>query len=1324
MIPDAKKLHDLVDSCMQADQYRLRRKIREVVKSTSGEMQSGDNEASAPPVDSAYQKLLDTINTSASRRQGRADALPTPSYPDDLPVVSKKQEIIDAIRSHQVVIVCGETGSGKTTQLPKMCLEAGLGVRGFIGHTQPRRIAARSVAARIASELGSEVGEAVGYRIRFSDHVGENTYVKLMTDGILLAEVQRDAWLNQYDAIIVDEAHERSLNIDFLLGYLKRLLQKRRDLKVIITSATIDPDRFSRHFNNAPVILAEGRSYPVEVRWQAPDEDSSAPSDDTDMPTAIVSACESLLAERISDILVFLTGERDIREMADVLGKHAVQSKAMRGVEIVPLFSRLSNAEQNRIFQKHSQRRIILSTNVAETSLTVPGIRAVVDAGFARVSRYSVRSKVQRLPIEKISQASADQRKGRCGREAPGVCIRLYTEEDYESRPAFTEPEILRTNLAAVILQMASMRLGQVEDFPFLEAPETRFVNDGYRTLQELAALNPSRKLTKLGTRLATLPIDPRLGRIVLAAVDEACVSEILTIVSALSVQDPRDRPFEKRQAADELHAEFNDEKSDFMAWVNLWSFIEVQRKELSNSQFRKMCKQRFLSVMRIREWWEVRRQLETLCKSMKIQQNDTEAPYDNVHRALLTGLLSNVAVKTEKKDYLGTRNRQLQIFPGSGLHKQGPKWLVAGEVSETSRLYARQVAGISVEWVERLAEHLLQRTHRDPHWGRKSGVVTAWEQSTLYGLIVNPKKRVNYAPINPLMAREIFIRDGLVTGKVNTSGKFLRHNMALMDELQTQEEKSRRRDIVVDPEELVRFYDGLLPADVNNTVAFESFRKQFEQSSPRGLFFSRDLLLRDDATEVSQSAYPEQIEFGGVVLPLKYHFSPGDDDDGVTLMVPVEVLNRVSVAQCEWLVPGMLEEKLTALIKSLPKTLRRNFVPAPDFAHAAYNALVEQITASAAPTESLLNELNRHLHRISGVPLDNDAFDLSSLPRHLVMRFEVLSEGGKVVETGRDLQVLQKKYAGKVEESLLAFGDDSLERDSVTDWNFGDLPESVEVGPPAGTGKTRQAAIRLRGHPALMATGDGVALKLFATPQKAAKEMRTGVRELYRIVQRDEIRYLQRKLPNIDLLSLRFAAIAGKKVLVEDIINASLDATFVDSLPFPRNREAFLQQLSQNRSALVPMASRLCADLEQVLEHHRQVAKKIDGSVSLSWIEPIADIRDQISRLLYPGFVTVCGPERLRRMTAYFQAMMRRLEAIDHAPDKDRRRRAELLPVWERFKALPQERDEPVDYTQRYRALRWSFEELRISLFAQKLGTAEKVSVSKLENRLSDLGG
>ncbi|MBX2825182.1 MAG: ATP-dependent RNA helicase HrpA, partial [Gammaproteobacteria bacterium] len=838
-----------------------------------------------------------------------------------------------------------------------------------------------------------------------------------------------------------------------------------------------------------------------------------------------------------------------------------------------------------------------------------------------------------------------------------------------------------------------------------------RFINDGYRTLQELAALDDARKLTKLGRKLATLPIDPRLGRIVLASVDEGCVSEILTIVSALSVQDPRDRPFDKRQAADELHAEFNHEKSDFLAWLNLWAFIGVQKKQLSNSQFRKMCKQRFLSPMRLREWSEVRHQLKQLCTGLKIRENESEAEYDNIHRALLTGLLSNIAVKTDKQDFLGTRNRHLQIFPGSALSKKSPKWLVAAEVSETSRLYARQVGGISVDWVERLGEHLLQRSYRDPHWGRKSGVVSAWEQSTLYGLIVNPKKRVNYAPINPIMAREIFIRDGLVAGAVLTRGKFLRHNLSLMDEIQTQEEKSRRRDIAVDPEELVRFYDALLPEDINNTVAFEHWRKQYEQHSPRGLFFSRDQLIREDADEVSVNDYPEQIEFGGIVLPLKYHFSPGDDDDGVTLQIPVEVLNRVTPEQCDWLVAGMREEKITALIKSLPKALRRNFVPAPDFAAAANEALEPD-------GSSLQAALAKQLHRMGGVSVDADAFDPSMLPVHLTMRYAVLGQGGKVINTGRDLKSLQKQYANQVEESLLAFSDHSLERDHITDWNFGDLPESVEVADPALKG------VKMQGHPALVATEDGVSLKLLATPDKAEKAMRLGLRELYRRVLKEEIRYLQRKLPGIDLLSLRFAAIAGKARLIEDIINATLDATFVDELPFPRTREAFQQQLSSKRPELVPNASRICEELEQVFEQYRQVAKRMSGSASLSWVEPIADLRDQIDRLLYPGFVTGTGLHRLRRLTVYFQAMHRRLDAIDHAPDKDRRRRSELLPAWERFKALPRQVEDIPDYSTRYEALRWSFEEMRVSLFAQELGTQEKVSVTRLENRLTDLGG
>ncbi len=1292
MILSAAALHRRIDECMQTDRHRLRRKV----KAVAGESDDSDK----------GKTLLAAIDASHARLVSRRKALPTPQYPDSLPVVEQRDAIKATLAKHQVLIVCGETGSGKTTQLPKMCLEQGLGAGGYIGHTQPRRLAARSVAARIASELGSSVGEAVGFKIRFSDQVGDNTFIKLMTDGILLAEIQKDPFLNQYDALIIDEAHERSLNIDFLLGYIKNLLPRRPDLKVIITSATIDPQRFSKHFNNAPIIFAEGRTYPVELRYEPINTETDL-LDDIEAPDAIINACETLLQERHHDVLVFLPGERDIRELADQFSKHSAQSRYLRGVDIVPLFSRLSNAEQNRIFQKHSKPRIILATNVAETSLTVPGIRAVVDVGLARMSRYSVRSKVQRLPIEKVSQASANQRMGRCGREAPGVCIRLYSEDDFDARAEFTEPEILRTNLSSVILQMATMRLGRIDQFPFVEAPDSKFINDGYRTLQELGALNNKRELTSLGRRLAKLPVDPRLGRMLLAAADEGCVNEVLTIVSALSVQDPRDRPFDKRQAADELHSEFQDERSDFIAWLNLYVFVSVQKERLSNSKFRKMCQQRFLSAMRIVEWLDVRQQLTRLCKELKLPLNSTEAPYAKLHRALLTGLLSNVAIKSEKRDFIGTRNRQISIFPGSGLFKKSPKWIMSAEIAETSKLYARQVAGIEPEWVEQLGEHLLSRSYRDAHWQKKTGTVGAYEQSTLYGLIINPKKRINYSPINPSESRQIFVRDALVAGGLRQSGDFYKHNLSLLEEVTTLEEKKRRRDIVVDPEEMVRFYDAIIPDDVCTAAAFEAFRKVFEQDNPRGLYFSRELLLADENTEVSEHDYPDQIEMGSMVLPLRYHFAPGEEDDGVTLVVPVEVINRVSQDRCDWLVPGLIKEKVTALIKALPKSLRRNFVPAPDYAEE----LVQNIQANQEP---LLAALSRQLHRMTTIDVPLADWDTSTLPVHLHMRFQIIDQHGATLAVGRDLNLLQKRYLDQVEETLLQFSDTSIERDEVTDWNFGDLPLSVDI---------EKNGITMQGFPALHYEAGTVSIKLFASSGAAMQSMPAGLRGLYRLVLKDEIKYLQRRLPGIDVLTLRFAPFGNKQILIDDLIEASLDHSFISANDLARTRDAFYARLDTERKSLVPTAGELCSVVSDIFEQHRLVAKRLEGNVSLSWVEAIADTKDQINALLYPGFITGTGLHRLRRLPVYFQAMNRRLDSIDQAPDKDRRRRAELMPVWERFKALPRLREEVADYAHMHSALRWSFEELRVSLFAQELGTQEKVSVSRLEKRVSDLG-
>lgn len=1289
----APDLHREVDQCMRADQHPLRRQIKALVTAVGDEAHT-----------ERLSRWQTRVAASKAKCQARRDVVPVPEWPD-LPIVDHRDAIKTALKANQVVIVCGETGSGKTTQLPKMCLELGRGQAGFIGHTQPRRIAARSVAARLAEELKTQVGALVGFKIRFSDQVTDASLIKLMTDGILLAEIQKDPFLTQYDTLIIDEAHERSLNIDFLLGYLKQLLPKRRDLKIIITSATIDPERFAKHFENAPIILAQGRTYPVEIRY-APLEDDNEALDDSDMSLAVLNACETLLQENKHDILVFMTGERDIREQVDVFSRHSSSSRWLRGVEVIPLYSRLSNAEQNRVFQSHSKPRIILSTNVAETSLTVPGIRSVVDTGFARVSRYSVRSKVQRLPVERISQASANQRSGRCGRLAPGVCIRLYSEEDFDARDEFTQPEILRTNLSSVILQMSTLNLGAIDAFPFIEPPDAKFINDGYRNLQELNALDDKRNITPLGKQLGRLPVDPRLARMLIAAVDEGAVSEVLTIVSALSVQDPRERPFDKRGAADEQHSEFNHEASDFMAWLNLWAFVTVQKKQLSNSQFRKMCKQRFLSTMRVQEWFEVRRQLAMVCKELKLTLNSTEAHYDNIHRALLTGLLGNVAMKTDKSEYLATRNRHLKIFPGSGLFKKGPKWMMAAEIAETSQLFARQVASVDVDWIESLADHLLKRSYRDAHWQKRTGTVGAWEQSTLYGLIINPKKRVNYSPINPIESREIFIRDALVGGALQTQGDFHRHNLQLLEEVTTLEDKSRRRDIVVDPEELVRFYDNVIPEDVNTAKAFESFRQGYEAEHARGLYYTRDQLLRDDDVDVSDRDYPNALDVGGMVLPLRYHFAPGEADDGVTLMCPVDVLNRVPVALTEWLVPGMLEEKVTLLIKGLPKAVRRNFVPAPDFAHAAVNAMTHGDGV-------LTQQLSANLKRMTGIPIPSTEWDKSGLPDHLLMRFEVVDNAGKVVDTGRNLARLQEAWLDQVEESLLKFSDNSIEQDQVTDWNFGDLPASVDI---------EKAGITMQGYPALQAIADGVALKLFATPGAAAASMPIGLRALYRQVLKDEIKYLQRKLPAINVLCLRFAPFGTKQQLIDDIINAALDHVFIIDKPIPRARDEWQSSLETGRKHLVGVAGEICQVLEQVFESHRQVAKRIEASASLSWIEAIKDIKQQIDALLFIGFVTQTGLTRLTRVPAYFDAMNRRLLAIDQAPDKDRRRRSEFLPVWQDFQSLPSTREDDAEFHTQWLALRWSFEELRISLFAQEIGTKEKVSVSRLENRVADL--
>lgn len=1300
---------------MRSEQHGLRRQLRNLGspgKNTKkknpakkGMAETGRDKTPQQPAALDLQKiekLKALVQVAKARRELRVSNVPKTDYPADLPIVAHRDKIIETIKNNPVTIICGETGSGKTTQIPKMCLDAGLGRDGFIGHTQPRRIAARSVSARIASELKTELGNAVGYKVRFSDKLSANSYIKLMTDGILLAEIQSDPWLNQYDTIIVDEAHERSLNIDFILGYLKNLLEKRRDLKIIITSATIDPETFSKHFKDAPIVLAEGRSYPVEVRYRPWQEDES---DDRDQPQAIFDACDELASVGGGDILVFLPGERDIRETADAITKASASSRLLRGVEVLPMLARLSSAEQAKIFAKHSGRRIVLATNVAETSLTVPGIRYVVDTGFARMSRYSVRSKVQRLPIESVSRASANQRKGRCGREAPGVCIRLYSEEDFDQRPEFTEPEILRTNLASVILQMEVSRLGQMEDFPFVQSPDTRLITDGYQLLLELGAVDTKRKLTALGRKLARLPIDPRLARMLLQAEQEGSVAEVLTIVSALSVQDPRERPMSKQQAADELHAEFNDAKSDFMALLNLWEFCRVQNDRLSNSQFRKMCGQRFINYMRVREWRDIRHQLQQVLRELKISENTTESKYDAIHRALLAGLLGNVAIKDDRNNYLGTRNRKLMLFPGSGVFGKGSKWIMAGEVSETTRLYARGVASIEPEWIEKQGDHLLKHSYSGANWQRKRAQVGANRKSTLYGLVVIEKKRINYGPVNPKESREIFIRDGLVEGNYNTQSEFYHHNLKLIDDVVSLEDKSRRRDILIDPEELYRFYDNSVPEGIYSGPLFEQWRVEYEKETPRGLWLNREYLLRDDEPDIKTADFPDQMEFSGIVLPLKYNFKPGAETDGVTLVIPVSLLNRVSSAQCEWLVPGMLQEKLVALIKSLPKQQRRNYVPAPDYASRVSPLL--DVQRQYALKEALANVLKK----LNPIELSPGDFQSDNLTNHLKMRFEILDTEGHCIDEGRDLEKLQKKYIDQIEESLAATADNSFERSDLQDWNFGDLPESVEV---------ETQGVKMQGYPALVDEQGAIALRLFATELAAAAEMKAGLRALYKKVMHREVKYLLRNLPGIDVLCLRFAVFGRSEVLKQDIVGAAIDSTFINAEPMPRSREEFLSIIDRNSGELVNKANDICGILEKTMEAHRQVAKRMSGSVSLSWVEPMGDIKDQIANLIYSGFVTATPAQRLVRLPVYFSAIDKRLDSLDREPDRDRRRRSELLSVWEQVK-VQYERTASPTYEKAI-AIRWLFEELRVSVFAQELGAVDKVSVPKIESLLGKL--
>ncbi|WP_218005270.1 ATP-dependent RNA helicase HrpA [Actinomadura macra] len=1291
---------------MLRDQHRLRRRIDGTQKMRDAGRRSKVTEEIAAELDVAERRV--------ARRRA---AVPAITYPAELPVAQKKDDILAAVRDHQVVIVAGETGSGKTTQIPKICLELGRGVLGSIGHTQPRRLAARTVADRIAEELRTDLGDAVGYKVRFTDRSSDDTLVKLMTDGILLAEIQTDRLLRQYDTLIIDEAHERSLNIDFLLGYVKEILPRRPDLKVIITSATIDPERFSAHFDDAPIVEVSGRTYPVEVRYRPvldPDDPSADP--DRDPIQAILDAVDELGREAPGDVLVFLSGEREIRDTADALAKHFQRQR--NTTEVLPLYARLSAAEQHRVFQQHRGRRVVLATNVAETSLTVPGIKYVVDPGTARISRYSHRLKVQRLPIEPVSQASANQRKGRCGRVSEGVCIRLYSEEDFESRPEFTDPEILRTNLASVILQMTALGLGDIAAFPFVEPPDRRNVKAGVDLLHELSAIDPSEKdprkrLTPLGRRLAQLPVDPRLARMVLEADKNGCVREVLVIAAALSIQDPRERPAEHQQAADERHRRFADPTSDFLAYLNLWNYLREQQRELTGSAFRRMCKNEFLHFLRVREWQDLHGQLKQVAKSLGVTLNTADAAPDRVHVSLLAGLLSHIGLAdAEKKDkqrrgqeYLGARGAKFAVFPGSSLFKKPPRWVMSGELVETSRLWGRVNARIEPEWIEPLAEHLVKRNYSEPHWSKKQAAVMAHEKVTLYGVPIVADRRVNYGRIDPALSRELFIRHALVEGDWETHHRFFHENRALLDEVEELEHRARRRDILVDDETLFDFYDERIPEDIVSGRHFDAWWKKARQSEPDLLGFEKSMLINETAGGVSEADYPDGWQQGPLRLRLTYQFEPGTDADGVTVHIPVQILNQVRPDGFEWQVPGLRTELVTELIRSLPKQLRVNFVPAPDYAR--------KILDRVAPrTEPLLDALERELTAMTSVQIAREAWDPSRLPAHLRITFRVVDDGGRTLGEGTGLDELKRRLAGKV-RGTLSKAASTIECSGLREWTIGELPRTYE---------RNQAGYDVKAFPALTDEGDSVAVRMYETEAEQRRAMWLGTRRLILLNAPSPVKLIQGRLTNQGKLALSHNPHGSVPALFDDCLTAAADRLIAEAGGPAWDESGFHALYDRVRADLHDATAAIVAQVERILAEAHEIDRRLRGTTSLTLVPALTGIRGHLATLVKPGFVTTTGWQRLPDLPRYLRALQVRLDKLPENPGRDRmlaHQVEELTAEYERAlqRIHPSRRDdEPA------RQVRWMLEELRVSLFAQQLGTRYPVSDKRIRKALAQL--
>ncbi|HFG1851654.1 TPA: ATP-dependent RNA helicase HrpA [Vibrio cholerae] len=1288
----AASLKKALGECLIKDRFRFSKRI-------DGASRIKNKSARNAVFDEIALDIAQSMMVVEQRKQ----QMPKIEYPALLPVSQKRDDIAQAIAHHQVVIVAGETGSGKTTQLPKICAELGRGKYGLIGHTQPRRLAARSVANRIAEEMETELGGFVGYKVRFTDQISDQTQIKLMTDGILLAEIQNDRFLNQYDIIIIDEAHERSLNIDFILGYLKQLLPRRPDLKVIITSATIDPERFSKHFSNAPIIEVSGRTYPVEVRYRplAGDDDSES---DRDQLEGIFQAVDELCDEGLGDILIFMNGEREIRDTADALSK-----RNLRDTEIVPLYARLSAGEQNKIFQPHAGRRIVLATNVAETSLTVPGIKYVIDPGTARISRYSYRTKVQRLPIEPISQASANQRKGRCGRTEEGICIRLYSEEDFLSRPEFTDPEILRTNLASVILQMTALGLGDIEAFPFVEAPDKRNIQDGVRLLEELGAINdqikdPKKRLTESGKQLARLPIDPRLARMVLEASKLGCLKEVMIIASALSIQDPRERPSDKQQSADDKHRRFNHEDSDFLTLVNLWHYIGQQQKALTSNQFRRQCKLDYLNYLRVREWQDVYTQLHQSTREMGFKLNDEPGSYHAVHSAILVGLLSHIGMKDqEKNEYHGARNARFNIFPASGLFKKQPKWVMSAELVETSKLWARVVAKIEPDWIEPLAKHLIKRSYSEPHWSKKNAAVMAYEKVMLYGIPIVPKRLVNYGTIDPVLSREIFIRSALVEGDWETKHAFFKQNRALLAEVEELEHKSRRRDILVDDEELFQFYDQRVGTEVVSGRHFDAWWKTASRKTPDLLSFEKEMLFKGDASHITDLDYPNFWHQGNLKLKLSYQFEPGENSDGVTVHIPLPILNQVEPHGFDWQIPGLRHELVVSLIKSLPKTLRKNFVPAPNYA----DAFLARATAFEMP---LLDAMEKELRRMTGVTVLREDWKLDQLPAHLKITYRAVDHRNRKLNESCDLHELKESLKEKVQETLSQVADDDIEQRELHTWSFGELPKVYQQ---------KRGGFEVRAYPALVDKKDSVEIKLFETEQEQLSAMRAGQRRLILLNVPSPIKYLHANLPNKSKLGLYFNPYGKVLDLIDDCIACGVDKLIEERGGMVWEPQAFEALKEHVRAELGDTVVEIAKQVETILTTAYNINKRLKGKVDFTMAFALSDVKAQIEGLIFSGFATECGWKRLPDILRYMRAIERRMEKLPVDPNKDRLHMLKIESVANKYKELLNKIPKGMAIPDNVREIRWMLEELRVSYFAQQLGTPYPVSDKRIINAI-----